>query len=551
LRNCGSIRVQAMKLLETFLWALLAFLCAGSMRVVRPTPLSNDSYQYLSAAENVRHDHQLATSLVHFDTERSHGRIPAPLTTFPPGYPVVVAMTSLSSDLEGAARMWSCVCYAGTAALLAWALMLAGVAPLLRQFTLLAFVTNVVALRFATAAVTESMYVLLSTGAVVGLIWAEQEESSKRAIARVVIALSVAGLGYWVRYAGLFLIAALVGYAFFRLLLPGSRFRTEFLLSTLAPAMFTGSLMLRNVIVVGTWKGGNEMSVHHPVSGVLADYARAQLHLVLGQHPVTFGVWEGLLVVGCLGVTTLLIIAVRKAGLPVGGWQWMGDLRRPSAVAMMVGLCVLVWSAGMFYAGLRTVISFGTRMFLPMLPLYLLLLGMGVNWLASRWPAPAQSAWLKIGLLLFTVGYAGVNARDLYDRPSPAPHEILAAEYAKPMGDGSSLLRWVESHIPVGESIVAADGQATGYLLHRRTVSMVGPEFSPVRWECDEVRKQLKRFKANFVILYKPSFTVDPESLLNSSSFVATSVTPQPPSCGFVIAAENPAVRILESAARH
>jgi hypothetical protein len=186
-----------------------------------------------------------------------------------------------------------------------------------------------------------------------------------------------------------------------------------------------------------------------------------------------------------------------------------------------------------------------------MLPLYLLPLGIGVNWLTSHWPAGAQSAWLKAGLLLVAVGYVGVNVRDLYEPASPARHEILAAQYAKPMADGRPLLRWVESHIPVGDTIVAADGQATGYLLHRPTLSMIGPEYSQVRWECDEVKAQMKRFKATFVVLYKPSSIVnlvDQDSLLENSSFVATSVSQQPP-CGFVVAAENSSVRILELAA--
>jgi hypothetical protein len=521
------------------------------MRVFRPAPLSNDSYQYLNVAEHFRHDHELATSLVHFDTERSHGRIPAPLTTFPPGYPVMVATTSLSSDLEDAARVLSCVCYAGTVALLAWALILTEVAPLFRQFALLVFITNVVALNFATAVLTEPLYLLLSTGALVGLIWAETSALTRRiVIARAVIAASAAGLAFWVRYAGLFLIAAVVGYAVFRLSLPGSRFRTEFLFSTLVPVTFAGSLMLRNLVTVGTWKGGNETLVRHPVRGVLADYARAQLRLILGQHAVTFGVWESSLLVGGLGVTALLITAVWKGGLPNTGWRRMADRRRQDAVALMVGLCILVYSAGMFYAGLRTVISFGTRMFLPMLPPYLLLLGMGVNRLTSRWPASAQGAWLRTGLLLVTIGYVGVNARDLYERPSPARHEILAAQYAKPMADGRPLREWVESHISVGDAIVAADGQATGYLLHRPTISMVGAESSPVRWECDEVREQMKRFRATFVVLYKPSSIIDKDMLLEESWFVATSVSQQPP-CGFVIAAENPNVRILESVARN
>jgi hypothetical protein len=534
-------------MIEVFAWAFLAFLGASAMRVFRPMPLSDDSYQYLNVAEHIKHDHQLSTSLVHFDTERSHGRIPAPLTTFAPGYPAVVAITSFSWSLEGAARVLSCVCYAGTAGLLVWALIRTGVTMLFRQLTLVLFATNATALSFATAVMTEPLYMLLTTVAIVGLVSAEKTALPKPVvIAQAVIAFSAAGLAFWVRYAGLFLIAAVVSYALLRLLRPGSRFRTVFLLAALIPVVLAASMMLRNLVAVGTWKGGNDMPVRNPFKGVMAEYVRAQLHLILGQHPVTFDVWLSLLLVGGLGVAALLITAVLKGGASKTGWWWLSGWRRLDAAALLVGICVFVYSAGIFYAGLRTVISFGPRMFLPVLPLYLLLLGMGVNWLMSRWPAAARSAWLKTGLLLVTVGYVGVNARNLYERPSPARHEILALQYAKPAADGLPLLEWVESNIPADDVIVAADGQATGYLLHRPTLSLVGPHFSSVRWGCDEIRKQMKRFNASYLFLYKPSSEIDKDALLAESQLLAT--PPQQPPCGFVIAAENSNIRILKSA---
>jgi hypothetical protein len=160
-----------LKFLEVLAWALLVFLGASSMRAFRPLPLDNDSYQYLNVAENLNHGRGLTTSLIYFDTERSHGRIPGPLTSLPPGYPVVIAITSrLGVSPEGAGRGVSCVCYAGTAALLAWALILIGVPTFWRQLVLLLFATNAAALEFATWVMTEPLYMLLSTGAVVGLI---------------------------------------------------------------------------------------------------------------------------------------------------------------------------------------------------------------------------------------------------------------------------------------------------------------------------------------------------------------------------------------------
>jgi hypothetical protein len=78
---------------------------------------------------------------------------------------------------------------------------------------------------------------------------------------------------------------------------------------------------------------------------------------------------------------------------------------------------------------------------------------------------------------------------------------------------------------------------------------MIEAHYSPVRWECDEVRKQMQRFGASYVFLYKPSSTTSEQDLLGESRFVAASAT-GPPSCGFAIAAENADVRILRMQAR-
>lgn len=536
----------AVVVLEVVAWTLVALLAALAMRAYRPMPLVDDSYQYLNVAENLEHGRGVTTSLIHFDAERSNGRMPAPLTTFPPGYPAVIAAAGDGRDLETVARFVSCICYAGTAACLAWALVLTGVTAVLRQVSMFLFVSNAVALSFASSVLTEPLYMLLSTFSVAGLIWAEQAAQTGRlnrsVIARAVIAYSAAGLAYWVRYAGLFLIVALIVYALLQLVLDRSRLRAALLLPALIPVALAAALMVRNVAIVGTWKGGNDMTVQNPLKNVALDYARAQLHLMLGGHAVTFGIFEGLLLAGVLGLATLALVAVLKEGSQL---QW-----KPSAAAVLVGLCVIIYSAGIFSAGLRTVISFGTRMFLPVLPLYLLLLAMGLHWLAPRWPTRARIVSPLLRALLFAiVGYAGINARDFREPRAPAPHEILEDLYAQPMAGGQPLLKWVESNIGPNDVIVATDGQATGYLLHRPTISMVGPHFSPVRWECDEVKKQMQRFKSTYVILYKPPPTPSPTSsdafLLGESRFVAAATVREPP-CGFIVSAENSGVRILK-----
>jgi hypothetical protein len=153
-------------------------------------------------------------------------------------------------------------------------------------------------------------------------------------------------------------------------------------------------------------------------------------------------------------------------------------------------------------------------------------------------------------LLLLSLGYAGVNARDLYRSTEPSPHEALAGLYDLPSTyPNQPLMRWVESNIPPASTIVAEDGQATGYLLRRPTLSLVDAEYSPVRWDCKRVRDEMLRFRADWLILYKSSLN-SRRSLLNESPFLAAAASQRPP-CGFTVAAENSAVRILKREPRN
>jgi hypothetical protein len=524
---------------EVLLWGGLGLAVAFSMLAFRPLPLSNDSCQYLSVASNIRHGEGATTDLVYFDTERSHGRIPAPLTTFPPGYPAAVGMISgFFGGVEKAARILSAISFAGTAALLAGVLIATGVAPFVRAIVTLLFVTNAASAEFSAGALTESMFVFVFTAAIVALIVAWWGSPRLRVRLTCTIAgLVLAGLSYWIRYAGLFLIAALVLYVGLRFLRLRDRLHAAELSATLLPIGLAGALMARNVLLVGTWKGGNSLPVSNPLRGVLAHFGRDQLHLLLGEHMARFGAREAVLLAGCLSLGAFLGWRVLRNGS--GG----ALLPRASGLWTLPFTCAVVYTAGLCYAGLRSVISFGTRMFLPVLPLYLLLFAFALHWLISRTQFRGEQIWFRVTLCALLIGYIGVNARDL-KTPKPISRlDLLSGQLAERTADGQHLSDWMNTHIDPAAVIAAQDGQVTGYLLHRRTLGLVESEYSLERWECPEIRRQMNRFGSSYLILYR-----NPDKgslLLQESSFAAQSASGQP-SCGFAIAAENPDVRILK-----
>jgi hypothetical protein len=182
-------------------------------------------------------------------------------------------------------------------------------------------------------------------------------------------------------------------------------------------------------------------------------------------------------------------------------------------------------------------------MFLPVLPLYILLFGLALHWLLSRARFSGEQIWLRAALCVFVIGYIGVNARDLNMPQSESRQEYLSGLFAERSADGQLLSDWVNAHVAPTAVIAAQDGQATGYLLHRRTLGLVEAEYSTERWECPEIRTQMNRFGAHYLILYPHPDHNTP--LLEESSFAAAAASGQP-GCGFVIASENQDVRILE-----
>lgn len=88
--------------------ALLLGLVAFNMSPQWHPVQSNDNYQYLSIASNFERGYIGQTSLIYFDEERRHGTIPAPMATFPVGYPAMIAaLDALVHSVEIAALLVS------------------------------------------------------------------------------------------------------------------------------------------------------------------------------------------------------------------------------------------------------------------------------------------------------------------------------------------------------------------------------------------------------------------------------------------------------------
>jgi hypothetical protein len=483
---------------EVTLYALVLLTVAALRVAAAGGPyMHDDSYQYLSAAENLRARGTASTSLVFFDVERSHGVIPAPLTTFPSGYPALIAVlasTGLRPELAG--WLISLVAAIAVVVLLGHAGRVLSLAPFATRVAVLGWALNAHAAMFATAVLTESLFTAVSLAGIVLLL--PRPDASPGGGWRIAAGGLLVGVGYHVRYAGLFFAAALHVWAL-REVRRGASRRAWLGALALCDAV-AGAVVARNLLLTGTWMGGNGKTVIRPLWSVVRRLGFSAGDMLLGasgwlRPPWHFRVYSLLAaatLAGATAMTALLAWAFfRRGSTRAAGGRWPA----------LVLLCATVFCLGTFYAGATTVISFGVRMFVPVLPLALLLLGAA---LTHAWGAAAARLAVRRNALLavLAVAYAGVNLATVRHLDLDTPHVAAARALEGAMPDGGSLASWIARAVPPDAVIASTVGLPTGHLLHRRTLATVNDTFSDLRWTADVTRTEMQRFGASYLVLF-------------------------------------------------
>jgi hypothetical protein len=469
---------------EIAAWTLAAFVQFLAWTLSVHPRLSNDSYQYLSVTENVAAGHGIETNLVHFDVERAHGTIPTPLTTFAAGYPIAAAAVSrLGPAPQTAAMAVSLIAMTLVVTLLAVGCNLLELNVWVARGTILLFAVNAYTLFFAGAVSSEPLFTLLFVGSVMAALGAERAESERSMALLSIGAGLAAGLSYWVRYAGLLTIAGLGAALGTLLLVRRTRRSLQAVVLTMGAALVPVALgFTRNLRLTGTWQGGNTKVVTHPVVEMLKKSVTSFGHLFVGEavsRPARL--CEGLFVLA-LGFVLL---------------SWRRMPRGPAAArAFIVAAVTGVYCVLMFYVGLHSVISYAARMFLPALPLLLLAFASMIQ------PPPRTALASRVFALAGFAAYALCGPLNFALPSPPSGHLEVASRLVLPAADGKPLADWIEAHIGPREPVLAADGQATGHLLRRPTVSLVGVEYSDLVWNEAAIEQTMDRFGIRYLILY-------------------------------------------------
>lgn len=507
--------------LEPAVWCLLALLVAILPLTTQRRPhLFPDSFQYLSAANSLHSTGRMATSLVHFDTERSHGTIPAPLTWFPPGYPTAIAGVSLiGCSYETAALLISVASFVFVTWAL-WRLMrIIDPSPWAARIAVLCWLISSQAAFYSVSALSEAMFTMLGLASLLFLISTDEMSDSAHVWICWMGAALTAGLSYWARYAGILWVLACLAFFTAQIVYANKTKRSR------SPAIAAGALLflvvmpvfIRNVMLVGDWRGGNNTPAAMPVGKLAVNSARLMFHLVLGD--ARMGQLALPAIVISIGVVGVCIVARRSFPASFSG-------RLLLAKQGIVLAAFLLYSGGIAAIALRSVIEYGPRMFVPVLP-HLIALAVCFAAFVLRLPSARNyPRWVHLTIVLCLL--LGYTVGNFISRASPQLDTFEKTEEAllQPDETGHSIKERLAHELEPNEVIAATNGQAAGYVLAHPALSLVGRPYDLVPWSEPVLHKQIDRFGVRHLLVFRDA-TFDP--VVEESQFLGALAAGQAP----------------------
>jgi hypothetical protein len=488
--------------LEPLAWCIAAVIAVFAQLPGQRLPLLyDDSFQYLSAAHELGSSHRMATSLVHFDTERSHGTIPAPLTWFPPGYPLAIALvSSMGLSYERAALAVSVACFALTAVGLWYVVRMLDPARWTARAAVILWLMNSHAVACSASALSESMFTFFSLAILFFLLKADNPASPRHGVWWFGMAVA-AGISYWVRYAGLLWVVSCVVVLLAGLMVGHPRrpsWRTVAVVGMSLVALLA-PLMARNMALTGDWRGGNNTPTTVPVLTVAGAFPGILFHLLLGDSALG-RLWLALLLMaaGLAGAIALGPGMAKGRGFDGKSvWAQMPIAKLGIAAALLV-----VYSGGIAAIALRSPITFMARMYIPVLPYIIVLSTCAIAALSRHSDKAKYSRGLTISLVLLAAGYVEGNQTSRSSIP-PDSFERVNAALRLPDRAGFSVKERLDEKLTASEVIAATDGQAAGYIMNHPTLSLVGHQYTRVNWDEEKVRAELGRFRASYLLVFR------------------------------------------------
>ncbi len=459
--------------------------------------ITNDGYQYLDAASNLAAGECLCTRVALFDEQIAFGHFPVPFTHFAPGYSLLIAgLSRVGLKPEVAGYLISAAGFLVAIWLLQDVAVSLGASACVAAAFSLILITHATAVLYGSAVETESLFTAVLL-ALVALVVRDVRSQGANRLLPIGIGV-VAGLSYWIRYPGLFLVGG-AGLYLITKAWRVPRERRVAIVGLFIAVLLAAAVQIRNAVYTGSWRGGFKSGSGQSLREVVIGTVRAFAHLVTGDRlPVRFGVGLAFLLL-CAALALFLGIRAWRprdsAGLGLAGMGW----------ASFIGI---VYIGGVMVAALTTIAADLPRYYFPVYPLFLACAAA----FCSTFAKGKKS--IVVALLVFAVVY--VEARNLFV-PPPAPDWIVTkAILAEEVQPGLPLIEWLRQRLGPGGTMAAVEGQAVHYILRSPVVAMIPAGATGRRGDGPAFQSLMRQFHSQYLLVFP---NLPPDRIPEQSSY--------------------------------
>lgn len=457
--------------------------------------LSNDSFQYLDAANNLLSKRVLGTSVAIFPEQVDWGRFPVPLTHFPPGYPILIAALGRAGiSLPLAGYIIPAAAYLAVIYLILDICALLAVDPLIASLAALLWAFNYYALLLGSMVGTDAAFTAL-TAVFAALLLRDLRAMGRQPFLLIPMGL-VVGVAYSIRYAGLFLIPSLCLYFAWRVA-RNWRLWPWVASGLVAAAAIVAPIMIRNAQTIGSWRGLHTDGGGLPPVVVLFNLLNAAFEISLGSNAKwRLDAWAATFL---LAAAYLVVRQYRvfRRGQGVAGLPAFAP-RALTWIAIISG----IYALGIILTEL-TVFAWDTRYYFPLYPLALVCLVALLT--------PVSDARSRIVCAVCAISLLVFNARSVAGPFFPSSAIRVNRWLQQEVEPGVSMKMWLQRHASDGETVVAVDGQAVHYLTGLPVLAVIPAYISTLKWDQPRLRDLMRRFSASYVLVFPGA---DPNDLV-------------------------------------
>lgn len=467
--------------------------------------ISNDGVQYVSGAQNLLAGQGYSTSILFFDEHYRTGTLPAPQTVWPPGYSLLVAgISAVGLDPDAAARLVPRLCFLLFLPLCYLLARRLDLPPRWAMFS--TFWIGGVAewWMYTTMPNSEVPFTVLALAAVAAV---PHRHEGSRAWAWVGL---LAALAASLRYAGAFLLLALGLVAALDVIARSrlsARWRVASILWYSLGSTPFALVLVRNVLLVGTPSGGNAKPMRQPLTDLLTVTASSLGDLVAGVALLDLQAFSFRAIIAGLSLAGIAYFGLRT--LRALGRQGTWTIAMADARALAVVAFPLVYLPAVIITASRTMVSFGPRFLLPIVPPLILVITYLLH--AAEDPKPSENGRSKGSRMLAP----GMALLAVLAAQAGSVEERWRIRSYHPQPD-TTLAQWIGKHVPAGEAIMLLGGsQQLAFHLGRPAAVIPHQRWTARSWDEPMVRETVRTYRIRTVLCTESPAEADYGAFLN------------------------------------